>query len=251
MIQKRVKVAVRCGINHTNTKYYKYFTNSIQKLCQIHYIQLITRLLVVNNIRNFSKEEDCVLKCLLNTPLNWVFKFIRLVCLHGKLLNVLLPAYYVLFWECEGLFVNIMEIFFWNGIKIHWLYWEIFCDMKHSIFIYPLEYLAECNFILKCEWENKCKVMATVRQPATLCAQWFLCSWKLLDDCIISCFFTFHLHIEQFYIILKCVILMKMDVKLPNSIKGSLYNNGKRIQLLQYWNLMQNMNVVSIWLILF
>jgi len=53
-----------------NTKYYKYFTNSIQKLCQIHFIQLITRLLVVHNIINLSKEEDCVLKCLLNTPLN-------------------------------------------------------------------------------------------------------------------------------------------------------------------------------------
>ena len=53
-----------------NKKHYKYFTNSIQKLCQIHYIQLITRLLVVNNIRNLSKEGDCVLKCLLNAPLN-------------------------------------------------------------------------------------------------------------------------------------------------------------------------------------
>jgi hypothetical protein len=42
------------------TKYYKYFTNSIQKLCYIHYMKLITRLLVVNNIRNLSKDEDCV-----------------------------------------------------------------------------------------------------------------------------------------------------------------------------------------------
>jgi len=44
---------------------------------------------------------------------------------------------------------------------------------------------------------------------------------------------------------------MKMDVKHPNSIKGSLYNNGKRTLLLQYWNFMQNMNVVSMWLMLF
>jgi len=39
---------------------------------------------------------------------------------------------------------------------------------------------------------------------------------------------------------------MKMGVKHPSSIKGSLYNNGKRILLLQYWNLIQNMNVASI-----
>jgi len=48
-----------------NLKYYKYFTNSIQKLCQIHYIQLITRLLVVNNIRNLPKVEESVLSVFL------------------------------------------------------------------------------------------------------------------------------------------------------------------------------------------
>ena len=94
-----------------NKKYFKHFTYCIQPLHQIHYIQLIKGLWAIFKNYKFINRIKSVCICLLNDALNWALTFIRLVGLLGKLLKILMPAYYVLFWKHKLLPVDLHRLY--------------------------------------------------------------------------------------------------------------------------------------------
>jgi len=60
-------------------------------------MQLIIRLKFSLNLKNFNNRlKECVFKCHLNAVVHKTFPFNTSVSVHVKLLNILMPAYYVI-----------------------------------------------------------------------------------------------------------------------------------------------------------
>ena len=97
-------------------------------------MQLIMRLKFSLNFKNFtSLLKECVFKCHLNTVVHQTFSFNISVSLYGKLLNILMPAYYVIFWKDENLAIGLCR---WHISHVYnWIFWNFSGCWQWSLLI--------------------------------------------------------------------------------------------------------------------
>jgi len=103
-LSEKISVTVEFNKQPIQMKSFSPLKSLLSKIHKIYYMQLLIRLKYSLNLKYFtSRLKECVFKCHLNAVVHKTFPFNTSVSLHVKLLNVLMPAYYVIVWKDEHL----------------------------------------------------------------------------------------------------------------------------------------------------